>query len=426
MKSDIQSEWRKRARAIIPGGVNSPVRSFKSVGAEPLVVERAEGAQIWDADGNAYDDYVLSWGPMIFGHGEPRVTAAVQAALLRGTSYGMTHPNEVRFAELFLQLVPEMQMLRLVSSGTEATMSALRLARGVTGRDLIVKFIGCYHGHGDSLLVRAGSGVATLGIPGSPGIPSAIAELTLALPFNDVGAMDAALAQHGDRIAGIIVETLPGNMGLVKPSPEFIASLARAQDHGALLIADEVMTGFRVPQGAAFRHFGLKPDITTWGKVVGAGLPLAVYAASRAIMEHMAPVGPVYQAGTLSGNPLAVAAGIAVLERLSQEKPWDTLGALAQGYVEQMQAVAVERSVPFVADSCGSMLGMFFGAQRPQNFEQVAATDQARFGAWFRFALEDGILLAPSGYEAGFLSTCHTQQHCTRMTESFARFCRTL
>ena len=426
MKSDIQSQWRGRARAVIPGGVNSPVRSFKSVGTEPLVVERAEGAQIWDADGNAYDDYVLSWGPMIFGHCEPRVTAAVQAALLRGTSYGMTHANEVRFAELFLKLVPEMEMLRLVSSGTEATMSALRLARGVTGRDLIVKFIGCYHGHGDSLLVRAGSGVATLGIPGSPGIPAAIAGLTLALPFNDVAALDAAVAEHGDRIAGVIVETLPGNMGLVRPTPAFIAALARAQAHGALIIADEVMTGFRVPSGAAFRHFGLRPDITTWGKVVGAGLPLAVYAASRSIMEHMAPVGPVYQAGTLSGNPLAVAAGIAVLERLSEEKPWDNLGLLAQSYVEQLQSVAVERSVPFVADSCGSMLGMFFGPHRPQNFDAVAATDQARFGAWFRFALERGILLAPSGFEAGFLSTCHEKQHCTRMVEAFDAFCRTL
>lgn len=426
MKSEQQAQWRQRARAVIPGGVNSPVRSFRSVGAEPLVVDRAEGAQIWDVDGNAYDDYVLSWGPMIFGHCEPRVTAAVQAALLRGTSYGMTHANEVRFAELFLRLVPEMQMLRLVSSGTEATMSALRLARGVTGRDLIVKFIGCYHGHGDSLLVRAGSGVATLGIPGSPGIPEAIAGLTLALPFNDAAALDAAMAAHGDRVAGIIVETLPGNMGLVRPQADFLAALTRAQDRGALLIADEVMTGFRVPQGAAFRHFGLRPDITTWGKVVGAGLPLAVYAASRRVMEHMAPVGPVYQAGTLSGNPLAVAAGIAVLERLAVEAPWESLGSLAQQYVEQLQSVAVECSVPFVADSCGSMLGMFFGAQRPTDFDSVAATDQARFGAWFRFALEQGILLAPSGFEAGFLSTCHTSAHCARMAEAFRVFCRTI
>ena len=396
-----------RARELFPGGVNSPVRAFSGVGGEPFVVARGKGARIWDADDNEYIDYVLSWGPLVLGHAAPVVLEALSDAMSRGTSFGIPTGLEVTLAELVQQRMPHVEMMRFVSSGTEATMSALRLARAATGRDLLLKFDGCYHGHGDSFLVRAGSGVATLGLPNSPGVPDVLAALTLTVPFNDVAATDAIMRQHGDRIAAIFVEPIVGNAGFIPPDAAFLPALRRlATEHSALLVFDEVMTGFRIAFGGAAEYFGITPDLTTLGKVIGGGLPVAAYGGRRDLMQLVAPSGPMYQAGTLSGNPLAMAAGIATLTALTP----DVHAGIAQrtrALVEGLRHVAARRGVPFTADCAGSMFGIFFRAEPVRSYADARTADVELFRRFFHAALDRGVYLAPSAFEAGFVSAAH-------------------
>jgi glutamate-1-semialdehyde 2,1-aminomutase len=396
-----------RARELFPGGVNSPVRAFGGVGGEPFVVARGQGARIWDADDNEYIDYVLSWGPLVLGHAAPVVLDALRETMERGTSFGIPTGLEITLAELVRERMPHVEMLRFVSSGTEATMSALRLARAATGRDMLVKFDGCYHGHADSFLVRAGSGVATLGLPDSPGVPNALAALTLTVPFNDVDATERLLRAHGDRIAAIIVEPVVGNAGFIAPDPAFLPALRRvATEHGAVLIFDEVMTGFRVAPGGAAERFGVTPDLVTLGKVIGGGLPVAAYGGRRDLMERVAPSGPVYQAGTLSGNPLAMAAGIATLGALTPSLH-EIIARRTRALVEGLRGIAARQGVPFTADSAGSMFGFFFCAGPVRSFSDAKSADVQLFRRFFHAALARGVYLAPSAFEAGFLSAAH-------------------
>ncbi len=396
-----------RARELFPGGVNSPVRAFGGVGGEPFVVERGEGARLWDVDGNEYIDYVLSWGPLVLGHAAPPVLEALREAMERGTSFGIPTGLEITLAEMVQQRMPHVEMLRFVSSGTEATMSALRVARAATGRDLLIKFDGCYHGHADSFLVRAGSGVATLGLPNSPGVPDALAALTLTAPFNDVGAVEELMRIHGERVAAVIVEPVVGNSGFIAPDAEFLPALRRLCDaSGALLIFDEVMTGFRIAYGGAVERFGVTPDLTTLGKVIGGGLPVAAYGGRRELMERVAPVGPVYQAGTLSGNPLAMAAGIATLRALTPEVH-DGIALRTRALVEGLCGIAARRGVPFTADSAGSMFGFFFRAEPVRSFADAKESDTALFRRFFHAALARGVYVAPSAFEAAFVSSAH-------------------
>jgi glutamate-1-semialdehyde 2,1-aminomutase len=400
-------ELMARARELFPGGVNSPVRAFSGVGGEPFVVARGEGARIWDADGNQYIDYVLSWGPLVLGHAAPVVLDALREAMERGTSFGIPTGLEITLAELVQQRMPHVEMMRFVSSGTEATMSALRLARAATGRDLLLKFDGCYHGHGDSFLVRAGSGVATLGLPNSPGVPDALAALTLTSPFNDLEALEAQFRAHGDKIAAVFVEPIVGNAGFIAPDPEFLPALRRlATAHGALLVFDEVMTGFRVSRGGAAEYFGITPDLTTLGKVIGGGLPVAAYGGRRDLMNLVAPSGPMYQAGTLSGNPLAMAGGIATLNALTPALH-DTIASRTRALVEGMRGIAARRSVPFTADSAGSRFGFFFRAEPVRSYADARTADVELFRRFFHAALRRGVYLAPSAFEAGFMSAAH-------------------
>ncbi len=395
------------ARELFPGGVNSPVRAFGGVGGEPFVVERGEGARLWDVDGNEYIDYVLSWGPLVLGHSAPPVLDALRETMARGTSFGIPTGLEITLAELVRERMPHVEMMRFVSSGTEATMSALRVARAATGRDLLLKFDGCYHGHADSFLVRAGSGVATLGLPNSPGVPDALAALTLTAPFNDVGAVEELMRVHGDRIAAVIVEPVVGNSGFIPPDPEFLPALRRLSDaRGALLIFDEVMTGFRIAYGGAAERFGVTPDLTTLGKVIGGGLPVAAYGGRRELMERVAPVGPVYQAGTLSGNPLAMAAGIATLRALTPALH-DAIALRTRALVEGLCGIAARRGIPFTADSAGSMFGFFFRAEPVLSFADAKESDTALFRRFFHAALARGVYLAPSAFEAAFVSAAH-------------------
>ena len=396
----------QRARTLFPGGVNSPVRAFTGVGGEPFVVGRGEGARIWDVDGTEYIDYVLSWGPLVLGHAPRIVLDAISDAMRRGTSFGIPTQLEVDLAELIVERMPHVEMMRFVSSGTEATMSAVRVARAVTGRDVILKFDGCYHGHADSFLVRAGSGVATLGLPNSPGVPDALAQLTVVAPFNDLNAVEALLKKH--RVAAIIVEPIVGNSGFIPPDPAFLPGLrSLADQHGAMLIFDEVMTGFRIAYGGARERFGVTPDLTTLGKVIGGGLPVAVYGGRRAIMETVAPSGSVYQAGTLSGNPLAMAAGIATLRALTLGLH-EAIALRTLRLVRGLRAIAAKRGIPFTADCSGSMWGCFFRAEPVRNFADAKSSDVERFKRFFHAALERGVYLAPSAFEAGFLSSAHT------------------
>jgi glutamate-1-semialdehyde 2,1-aminomutase len=395
-----------RARELFPGGVNSPVRAFGGVGGEPFVAERGEGSRIWDVDGNEYIDFVLSWGPLVLGHAPPGVLAALEETMQRGTSFGIPTELEVRLAELIVERMPHIEMLRFVSSGTEATMSAIRVARAVTKRDVIVKFEGCYHGHGDSFLVRAGSGVATLGLPNSPGVPAALAELTITAPFNDLAAVERIFSQH--EVAAVIVEPVVGTSGFIPPDPQFLQGLRALTDRfGALLVYDEVMTGFRIAYGGARERFGVVPDLTTLGKVIGGGLPVGAYGGRRAIMECVAPSGPVYQAGTLSGNPLAMAAGIATLEALTPEVH-DQISRRTRTLVEGLVATAARHAVPFTAASAGSMWGFFFRSEPVRNFADAKTSDAERFRRFFHAALERGVYLAPSPYEAAFMSAAHS------------------
>jgi glutamate-1-semialdehyde 2,1-aminomutase len=396
-----------RARELFPGGVSSPVRAFGGVGGEPFVVERGAGARLWDVDGNDYIDYVLSWGPLVLGHAAPPVLEALRDTMQRGTSFGIPTGLEIQLAELVQARMPHLEMLRFVSSGTEATMSALRVARASTRRDLLLKFEGCYHGHADSFLVRAGSGVATLGLPNSPGVPDALAALTLTAPFNDVAAVEEVMRRHGDRIAAVIVEPIVGNSGFIAPDAAFLPALRRLCDeHGALLVFDEVMTGFRIAYGGAVERFGVLPDLTTLGKVIGGGLPVAAYGGRRDLMERVAPSGPVYQAGTLSGNPLAMAAGIATLGALTREVH-DDIARRTRALVEGLRAIAARRGVPLTADSAGSMFGFFFRAEPVRSFADAKESDVALFRRFFHAALARGVYFAPSAFEAAFVSSAH-------------------
>jgi glutamate-1-semialdehyde 2,1-aminomutase len=405
----LSSDWFRRAAEVIPGGVNSPVRAFRGVGGDPFFVARAQGARLWDVDGNEYLDYVLSWGPLILGHAHPAVLEAIAAAAKLGTSYGAPTPAEVELAELVRDFFPSMEMLRFVNSGTEATMSAIRLARGFTGRELILKFDGCYHGHGDSFLVKAGSGVATLGLPNSPGVPEALSRLTLTAPFNDLEAVAQIFRTYPHQLAAVIVEPVVGNAGFIAPCDDFLAGLRRlATENGALLIFDEVMTGFRVAPGGAQERFAVTPDLTTLGKVIGGGLPVGAYGGRRDIMEQVAPVGPVYQAGTLSGNPLAMAAGLTQLRLLRELNPYPELERRTRRLVDGLLANARELGVPATGGSLGSMWGIFFTGDHVRTFADAQGSDVALFRRYFHGCLERGVFFAPSAFEAGFLSTAHT------------------
>jgi glutamate-1-semialdehyde 2,1-aminomutase len=401
-------ELFERAQRRIPAGVNSPVRAFRAVGGTPPFFERASGAYLWDAEGRRYIDYLGSWGPMVLGHTHPAVVEAVQEAASRALSFGAPTEAEIELAELLCRLVPSLEMVRLVSSGTEATMTAIRLARGFTGRDLIVKFEGCYHGHADSLLVKAGSGALTFGNPSSAGVPADTAAHTLVLDFNDVPQVKAMFEKRGIDIAGVIVEPVAGNMNLVLPAPGFLEALREeCTRHGAVLILDEVMTGFRVALGGAQARFGIRPDLTTLGKVIGGGLPVGAVGGRREIMDKIAPLGPVYQAGTLSGNPVAVAAGLATLKLAQQPGFHERLEATTRALVEGLQAEAKKAGVAFSAQSIGSMFGLYFRASAPRSFAEVMQVDRERFNRFFHEMLKHGVYLAPSAYEAGFVSAAH-------------------
>ncbi len=398
-----------RAQQLIPGGVNSPVRAFGKVGAEPFFVDHAAGARVFDVDRRAYLDYVMSWGALMLGHAHPSIVRALSEAVMRGTSYGAPSGAEVELAELVVEMVPSVEMVRFVNSGTEATMSALRLARAATGRDVVVKFEGCYHGHADYFLVKAGSGVATFGLPDSPGVPRAAAELTRTAPYNDVDALRALFDAEGERIACVIIEPVVGNSGFIPPVPGFLESVrAITREHGALLIFDEVMTGFRVAAGGAQQRFGIEPDLTTLGKVIGGGLPVGAYGGSRALMERIAPAGPVYQAGTLSGNPLAMAAGIAQLLFLRESEPHAELEARAQRLVHGVTSAARELGIPAWGGALGAMFGWHFVEGPVRTFADAQRVDLQFFARFYRACLERGVFLPASPFEAMFLSTAHT------------------
>jgi glutamate-1-semialdehyde 2,1-aminomutase len=411
------SDIMARARELFPGGVSSPVRAFGGVGGEPFVVKRGDGARIWDVDGNVYLDYVLSWGPLVLGHAPAVVLAALERTMRDGTSFGIPTGLEVELGELIRQRMPHVEMLRFVSSGTEATMSAVRLARAVTGREAILKFDGCYHGHADSFLVRAGSGVATLGLPNSPGVPAALAALTLVAPFNDLDAVREMARTHGETLAAIIVEPVVGNAGFILPDPDFLPGLrAIADEIGALLIFDEVMTGFRVAPGGATEMSGVTPDLTTLGKVIGGGLPVAAYGGRRDVMQQVAPSGPVYQAGTLSGNPLAMAAGLATLRALTPELH-AAITRHTVRLVAGLQEIAARRGVPFTAAHAGSMWGFFFRDRPVRSFVEARESDVALFRRFFHAARERGVYLAPSPFEAAFVSAAHGEQEIAETLE---------
>jgi glutamate-1-semialdehyde 2,1-aminomutase len=404
----------ERAQRVIPGGVNSPVRAFRAVGGTPRFITRAEGPYIFDAEGKRYTDYIGSWGPMILGHGHPAVVDAVQRALLDGFSFGAPTEREIELAEAIIALVPGVEQVRLVSSGTEAGMSALRLARGATGRSKFIKFEGCYHGHADPLLVKAGSGLATFGFPTSAGVPEDVVKHTLVLPYNDIAALEAAFDAHGKELACVMIEPIAGNMNFVRASVPFMTRLRElCTSHGALLVFDEVMSGFRVALGGAHSVYqrlipGFKADVFVFGKVIGGGMPLAAFGASRDVMRHLAPLGPVYQAGTLSGNPVATACGLATLKEITKPGFFEALGAQTQRLVEGLEGAARDAGVPLVGDSEGGMFGFFFFNQLPQNYATVMTTDSARFNRFFHAMLDRGVYLAPALYEAGFVSAAHT------------------
>jgi len=397
--------------AIIPGGVNSPVRACKSVGTEPVFIDHADGCHVFDADGNRYIDYIGSWGPMILGHRHPAVIEAIKSVLEKGTSFGAPTEFEVQLAEIVTKAVPSIEMVRMVNSGTEAAMSAVRLARGYTGRDLIVKFDGCYHGHADTLLVAAGSGVATLGIPGSPGVPESVVQNTLSLPFNDMDAVEDVMSRKGEQIAGIIVEPIGGNMGMVEPVPGFLETLrSLTEKSGSLLILDEVMTGFRVAYGGAQFLYSIQPDITCLGKIIGGGLPVGAYGGRKEIMEYIAPQGPVYQAGTLSGNPVAMAAGIATLTELKKPGVYESLDEKSDRLSKGLLEAARKAEISVTSARVGSMMGMFFTQVPVRNFEDAKTSDLDMFSAYYRGMLGKGIYLAPSQFEALFVSAAHTEE----------------
>jgi glutamate-1-semialdehyde 2,1-aminomutase len=408
MKTDSSKSLMDRARDLIPGGVNSPVRACRSVGMDPVFIKQAQGCHVYDMDGNDYIDYVGSWGPMILGHRHPAVVEAIMRTLERGTSFGAPTDLELELAQMVIEAVPSVEMVRMVNSGTEATMSAIRLARGATGRDMIIKFDGCYHGHADALLVEAGSGVATLSIPGSPGVPKAFVDCTFSLPYNDTEALSQVMKKNGDQIAAIIVEPVAGNMGLVAPRSGYLECLRNLCDqHGALLIFDEVMTGFRVAYGGAQTLYNIRPDLSCFGKIIGGGLPVGAYGGRRDIMSQIAPQGPVYQAGTLSGNPLAMAAGIATLKEIAKPGFYEKLEIQSQRLANGFAMTAEQAGIPIVQDRVGSMLGLYFADKPVADFRDAKRSDLSRFATYYRGMLDRGVYLAPSQFEALFISSAH-------------------
>lgn len=398
------------AQKLMPGGVNSPVRAFRGVGGTPRFISSARGATITDVDGNTYIDYVGSWGPMILGHADEEVIAALQEVATRGTSFGAPTELEVSLAQEVINAVPSIEVVRMVSSGTEATMSAIRLARGVTGRTRLVKFEGCYHGHADSLLVKAGSGVATLGLPDSPGVPAALAENTITVPFNNAQALEQVFEEHKD-IAAVIIEPVVGNMGCVPPEEGYLEAVRKiSKEHGALLIFDEVMTGFRIARGGAQEHYGITPDITTLGKIIGGGLPVGAYGGSREIMSQIAPVGPIYQAGTLSGNPLSMTAGLVTLRRLKERSVYEQLENAAHRLTEGLSAAAQEAGITTFTNRVGSMWTSFFTSEPVVDWDSANKCDRQLYGKFFHAMLSEGVYLAPSQFEAAFVSLAHTDE----------------
>lgn len=399
-----------RAQKTIPGGVNSPVRAFKAVGGTPRFITKTDGAYIWDADDNQYIDYVQSWGPMVLGHNNDKIREAVISAAQNGLSFGAPTESEIIMAEMVSSMVPSMEMVRMVNSGTEATMSAIRLARGYTGRNKLVKFEGCYHGHADSLLVKAGSGALTLGVPSSPGVPADVAQHTLTVEYNNLESVEEVFREHGDDIACIIVEPVAGNMNCIPPVEGFLEGLRKiCDDHGSVLIFDEVMTGFRVAKGGAQARYNIKPDLTCLGKVIGGGMPVGAFGGRRDIIEHIAPTGPVYQAGTLSGNPVAMAAGLAALAQLDDDAMYEGIFAQTQALADGFQALADKHGIPMTTNVAGSMFGLFFtGIDRVTNYQQAINCNQEQFRVFYHGMLDNGIYLAPASYEAGFVSKMHT------------------
>ncbi len=412
MKQTRSESLFELAQKRIPGGVNSPVRAFKGVGGTPVFFKRGEGAYLFDEDGNRYVDYVNSWGPLILGHGAPTVIEAVQKQLVDGLSFGAPTEIEIEMADKVCEIYPSMDMVRMVSSGTEATMSAIRLARGFTGRDKMVKFEGCYHGHADSLLVKAGSGLLTLGTPSSPGVPAALADLTITLTHNDIEGVKACFEEIGNEVACVIVEPIAGNMNCIPPEPGFLQGLRElCTQYGIVLIFDEVMCGFRAAKGGAQEVYNVEPDMTTLGKVIGGGMPVGAFGGKREIMEHLAPLGPVYQAGTLSGNPIAMAAGKAMLEAISQPGFYDDLTQKAQMLCQGLEDLAKKHNIPFTTNQVGSMFGFFFSEEKNiSRFEQVQKCDQERFKTFYRAMLDEGVYLAPSSYEAGFICSALSKE----------------
>lgn len=411
MRNEKSRALFERAQSLMPGGVNSPVRAFKAVGGTPFFVARGEGCYLWDVDGNRFVDFVCSWGPLILGHAHPEVVAAVKEAVERGTTYGAPTELEVALAEKIQQAVPSMEMLRLVNSGTEATMSAIRAARGYTGRKKIVKFEGCYHGHADYLLVKAGSGAATFGIPDSAGVPEGTAQDTIVLPYNDIEAFNKTMDAMGEEIAAVIVEPIAGNMGVVLPKPEFLAALRQqTEKHGVVLIFDEVITGFRVAYGGAQSLYGIKPDLTCLGKIVGGGFPLAAYGGRKEIMQTVAPLGPVYQAGTLSGNPVAVTAGLKTLEILERDNPYPELERRTKQLTQVISEAAKEAGVPVQINQIASMFTVFFTDQPVVDYASARRSDTQRYARFFHALLERGVYFPPSQFEAAFLSTAHDDE----------------
>lgn len=417
----------KQAQKLLPGGVDSPVRAFRAVGGQPLFIERGEGPYLHDVDGNRFIDYVLSWGPLITGHAHPKVIKAIHEAASKGTSYGAPSPLEIELARSIQEFMPNIEMLRFVNSGTEATMSALRLARAWTKRDKIVKFEGCYHGHADMLLVQAGSGVATLGLPDSPGVPADTVKDTLVAAYNDLGSVEALFRAYPDQIAAVIVEPVAGNMGVVPPLPAFLEGLrAITAREGGLLIFDEVMTGFRIHRSGAQALYDVKPDLTTLGKVIGGGLPVGAYGGRADIMYMVAPAGPMYQAGTLAGNPLAMSAGIAALELIREQNVWDEMEQRARQLETGIAAAAQRRGIPIQQTRVGTMFTTFFSESQPKDWSTVKTADTARFGKFFRAMLENGVYLAPSQFEAGFLSIMHTEEIISATVEAAEKAMKTL
>ncbi|HWL27003.1 MAG TPA: glutamate-1-semialdehyde 2,1-aminomutase [Ureibacillus sp.] len=409
----------KEAIDLMPGGVNSPVRAFKSVNTDPIFIESGKGAILKDIDGNEYIDYILSWGPLILGHSHPDVVKAIQEQAAKGTSFGAPTVLENQLAEIVIERVPSVEMVRFVSSGTEATMAALRLARGYTGRDIILKFEGSYHGHGDSLLIKAGSGVATLGLPDSPGVPADIAKNTMTVAYNDIEAVNVVFEKFGSQIAAVIVEPVAGNMGVVPPKPGFLEGLRQVtKDNGSLLIFDEVMTGFRVDYNCAQGYYGITPDLTCLGKVVGGGLPVGAFGGRRDIMEHIAPAGPVYQAGTLSGNPLAMTAGIETLSRLTPES-YQYFKKLGDMLEEGIREAATKYNIPHTVNRAGSMIGLFLTNEEVVDFASAKTSDLTMFAEYYKLMAEEGIYLPPSQFEGLFISTAHTEEHIQKTIQAF-------